>query len=87
MEHSTTEMGAVQGAAAPADEGAWSNRPMAAPGLQSYRYAGRTGWIMMGAKDNAAALKKAQESTPEPVTEDRLQRWDGKAYVPVVPKA
>lgn len=87
MEHSTTEMGAVQSAAAPADEAAWSNRPMAAPGLQSYRYAGRTGWIMMGAKDNAGALKKAQESSTEPVTEERLQRWDGNAYVAVVQKA
>lgn len=85
MEHSS-EMGAVKDASAPA-EGAWSNRPMAAPGLQSYRYAGRSGWIMLGAKDNAGALKKAQESTTEAVTEERLQRWDGKAYVPAVQTA
>lgn len=84
MEHSTTEMGAVQSAAEPADGADWSNRPMAAPGLQSYRYAGRNGWIMIGAKDNAAALKKAQESTTETVAEERLQRWDGKAYVPAL---
>lgn len=82
MQHSTTEMVAVQDAPTP-PESAWSNRPVAAPGLQSYRYAGPRGWIMMGAKDDAAALRKAQESSAITVTEARLQRWDGKAYVPV----
>ena len=36
------------------------DRPLAAKGLVSYRYRGRYGWIMIGAKDNADALREAR---------------------------
>ena len=34
------------------------NKPLAAHGLISYRYAGNYGWIMIGATDHAAALSE-----------------------------
>ena len=86
MEHSTTAIGAEKHAAAPV-HAPWSNLPMAAPGLQSYRYAGNSGWIMIGAKDDEDALRKAQASNTESPIKDRLQRWDGKAYVPAIQTA
>ena len=56
------------------------DRPLAAPGLTSYRYAGRYGWIMIGATDDAGALREAQRSTRDAVTADRLQVWGGHEY-------
>lgn len=61
-----------------------SERPMAAAGLTSYRYAGRYGFVMIGAKDHADALREASRSidgTPDP---NRLDVWDYHAgcYVP-----
>lgn len=60
------------------------NRPCAAHGLISYRYAGNYGWIMIGATDHADALKEAMRSmrsmrhdTP---TLDKLQVWNGVQY-------
>jgi hypothetical protein len=38
------------------------DRPMAASPLKSYRYRGNYGWIMIGAKDDADALREAQRS-------------------------
>lgn len=35
------------------------NRPCAAHGLNSYRYGGPYGWIMIGATDDADALREA----------------------------
>ena len=58
------------------------NLPMAAPGLLSYRYRGAYGWVMIGATDDADALREAQRSTPAPVTAGRLQRWTGTEYQP-----
>ena len=59
-----------------------TDRPLADHGLQSYRYAGPYGHIMIGARDTDDALQQAALSTFRPVIE-RLQVWDGKAYVPV----
>ena len=56
--------------------------PMAAAGLQSYRYRTAYGWVMIGATDDADALREAQRSTPAPVTANRLQRWTGTEYQP-----
>jgi hypothetical protein len=57
------------------------DKPLAAHGLTSYRYAGNYGWIMIGATDHADALKQAQRSmrhdTP---TIDKLQVWNGIQY-------
>lgn len=60
------------------------NRPCAAPGLTSYRYRGPYGWIMIGATDNADALREAQRSLSYgTATVERLQIWNGSEYVPV----
>lgn len=59
------------------------NKPLAAHGLNSYRYAGRYGWIMIGAKTAAEALKEAQRSTSETVRLEGLQSWNGTAYAGV----
>lgn len=56
--------------------------PCAAPGLVSYRYLGRYGWIMIGARDNADALREAKRSTDN-IDPSRLQVWNGTEYVPV----
>ena len=61
------------------------DKPLAAPGLKSYRYKGTYGWIMIGATDNDDALSEAQRSTDALVTLGNLQYWNGSAYLPVVP--
>jgi hypothetical protein len=58
------------------------DRPLAAPGLISYRARGRYGWIMIGAKDDADAWREARRSTDIP---HDLQVWNGSQYVPVKP--
>jgi len=62
-------------------------KPLAAPGLTSYRYRGRYSWIMIGAKDHRDALREALRSTDGPVCMEELQVWDtfAGAYVPVKP--
>lgn len=57
-----------------------TNRPLAAEGLISYRYSGRYGWVMIGAKDDQDALRQAQLSTGEVPLLENLQVWDGNAY-------
>jgi hypothetical protein len=56
------------------------DKPMAMQGLISYRYRGRYGWIMIGAKDDNDALREAQRSTSDRVTMDNLQIWKGSQY-------
>lgn len=56
------------------------NKPMAIKGLTSYRYKGRYGFIMIGATDNADALKEAQRSTNDKVSIDKLDVWNGLQY-------
>lgn len=63
------------------------NRPLAALGLNSYRYRCRLGFVMIGAKDDADALREAQRSlTSEAVVAEKLERWDGEKYVPIQSK-
>ena len=57
----------------------YQNKPCAAPGLISYRYLGRYGWIMIGARDTADALSEARRSTNDVVL-NRLEVWRGTAY-------
>lgn len=59
------------------------DRPCAAHGLTSYRYRGHYGWVMIGARDHADALREAGRSVSghKPVL-DRLQVWNGAEYVP-----
>ena len=59
------------------------DRPMAAPGLTSYRIAGRFGWIMIGARDHEDAWREAQRSSPSLNRAD-LEIWNGTAYEPAV---
>lgn len=58
------------------------NRPCAAHGLTSYRYQnGRYGWIMIGAVDDADAIREAGRSSSAPIDPAKLQRWNGEAYI------
>ena len=56
--------------------------PMAVKGLTSYRYQGRFGWVMIGAKDDADALVQAERSISETPVLENLQVWAGREYVP-----
>jgi hypothetical protein len=56
------------------------HKPLAAPPFDSYRYRGRYGFIMIGARDTAEALSEARRSTDGPVTLDHLEKWDGTRY-------
>ena len=58
------------------------NRALAAPPWDSYRYRGRYGFIMIGARDTAEALTEARRSTDTPVTLEHLEKWDGARYIP-----
>lgn len=60
------------------------DKPMAAPGLTSYRCPNPYGYTMIGARDHADALREARRSDPGARRED-LEVWDaGKCrYVPV----
>jgi hypothetical protein len=53
-----------------------SDKPMASSGLKSYRYKGRYGHIMIGAKDHNDALNEAKRSTRDPVGHEHLEMWD-----------
>lgn len=57
------------------------DKPLACAGLHSFRYRGRYGWAMIGAKDDADALREATRSISEKPTIENLQRWDGKEYI------
>ncbi len=59
------------------------NLPLAAQGLVSYRYKGRYGWIMIGAKDDHDALREAVRSADGGVSSAKLERWNGTEYEPV----
>jgi len=61
-----------------------ANKPLAAAGLKSYRYKGRHGWIMIGATDDADALREAKRSIDDmtPPRLGRLEAWNGSRYVP-----
>jgi hypothetical protein len=65
------------------------DRPLAATGLLSYRYPSDiSGWIMIGAIDDAGALREADRSlTRAGATISKLQRWDAAAlrYVDIAP--
>lgn len=62
----------------PFEARATHDKPLAVSGLTSYRYQGRYGWIMIGAKDNDEALREAARSFDydAEATLERLQVWD-----------
>ena len=57
------------------------DKPCAAHGLTSYRYKGRYGWIMIGARDDAGALREAARSSSDAINRANLQIWNGTEYV------
>lgn len=59
------------------------NRPCAAAPWLSYRYKGRYGYIMIGAKDDTDALREAQRSTSDAVSMDNLERWIDIQYIKI----
>lgn len=59
----------------------FTNRPVAAPGLTSYRCKSRFGWVMIGARSHADAYREALRSYAQAKRED-LEIWDGEKYVP-----
>jgi hypothetical protein len=59
------------------------DKPMAAKGLTSYRYGGRYGWVMIGAKNDTEALREAERSIDGKADISLLEVWDGAGYVPV----
>ena len=63
-----------------------TDKPLASPGLLSYRCKNSFGWTMIGATDDADAMKQAKRSDPKARSED-LQRWDGASYVPCQAKS
>lgn len=58
----------------------WVNKPCASQGLTSYRYKGPYGFIMIGAVNDADAMREAARSTSNPIREN-LEVWNGSAYV------
>jgi len=56
-----------------------TDKPLAAPGLTSYRCKGRFGWVMIGAKDREDALEEARRSS-DFVKPETLEVWDGEKY-------
>ena len=61
-----------------------SNRPLAAAGLTSYRYRGRWGFVMIGARDDDDALREAARSIEGEPSRDNLEVWIGDRYVAVL---
>ena len=58
-----------------------TSRPLAAPGLVSYRSRGRFGYIMIGARNHAHAQREALRSS-EVAQQKDLEVWNGQKYVP-----
>lgn len=55
------------------------NRPCAVAGLTSYRYRGRYGFVMIGARDDDDAIREAGRSIDGPPDPTRLELWDASA--------
>ena len=64
----------------PAPDAPPHERPCASPGLLSYRYRGRYGWIMIGARDDADALNEATRSQGPAAGLSGLQKGNGVRY-------
>lgn len=65
------------------NKGSMCDRPLAAPGLTSFRCRSPYGgWIMIGATDADDAMREALRSS-ETASRDTLQICNGTRYVPV----
>ncbi|HCF3017004.1 TPA: hypothetical protein NIB55_004246 [Pseudomonas aeruginosa] len=54
--------------------------PLAAAGLNSYRYTGRYGFVMIGAASADKALQEVARSISGPAAIENLQVWNGMTY-------
>ena len=62
-----------------------TNLPLAANGLNSYRYKSNYGWVMIGAMNLVDALQEASRSLSNgKITLDRLQEWNGTQYQRII---
>lgn len=64
----------------------FTDKPLAAKGLISYRYKGNFGWIMIGAYNHDDAMNQAKRNicSAHKLTKDNLQIWNGiDKYIPV----
>jgi len=59
-----------------------TSQPLAASGYISYRYRGEYGYVMIGAKDSADALRESLRSTRSGGDIARLEIWNSTHYVP-----
>jgi hypothetical protein len=58
-----------------------TDKALAVLGFTSYRYAGRYGWVMIGAWNIEGALKEAKRSTGENCNIHGLQVWCSGQYI------
>lgn len=58
-----------------------TDKPLAAAGLTSYRLRLPHGFVMIGARDHADAMREAARSVDSPNRAD-LEIWNGSTYVP-----
>lgn len=56
------------------------DKPLAAYGLESYRYKGRYDWVMIGAINDSDALHEASRSVSDEINPLNLQKWNGDSY-------
>lgn len=61
------------------------NMPCAMPGLTSYRYRGQFGYVMIGASNDAEAMREAQRSIERIPDIRNLNVWSEtrRTYVPI----
>lgn len=64
----------------------FTERPCAAPGLISYRARLPFGFVMIGARDHADALREARRSN-EAIGPHQIEIWTGSGYAPISPLA
>ena len=64
----------------------FSDRPLAAEGLISYRYRTTFGWCMIGAENDKDALVQAARSVDGLTIYQNLQVWNGDKYIAVEAK-
>ena len=63
----------------------FKDKPLASPGLISYRHKSPYGYVMIGATDDNNALSEANRSLENKTASfDSLERWNGTCYVPVL---
>lgn len=60
-----------------------TDRPLAVAGLTSYRYTGRYGFVMIGAKNTEDALSEAARSIDGKPDIANLEIWSDTGYIPV----